>query len=316
MEKIAPRSSDDVTPSVNKQQPFYKSTNNRSNPAFVTVSHITTSAEITNPTTPNKFRSGPIPQPLLINNNNMSSMSVDDSTHSTCPHSQLPPTSDTPSPVKQQMIPTAKKMKSFFAATQHSSDEYASSLGSESTPPHSNTPLFSPKYAYSPPAGSGGKYMIKSKRTSWIIDAGASSSTVVAETNTSTPTTPISLPTTSTRSRKSSTVDKRFILSLDESPTTTTDMHYNKSGSISKLRENRSPKLDKELDNHHNRNSSISSILTDNISMISCSDEYESSNDCDSMSNSNKCTCYIFCAFFSSFLLTHVFQKFSQQATP
>jgi hypothetical protein len=58
-----------------------------------------------------------------------------------------------------------------------------------------SNPMFSPRYA-SPPAGSGGKYMVKSKRTSWIVD--------VAET--STPSTPISLPenTQLPRSRKNS----------------------------------------------------------------------------------------------------------------
>lgn len=322
MEKVAQRSPDDVTPSssVNsskqEQEPISK---NRSNPAFVTVSEITPSAEITIPTTiTNKLRSVPIPQPLLINSSSSkfssTSMSKDDSTHSTCSslnNNQLPP------PATSEAYPflakQPKKKKSIFTAAtqQHGSDEYASSPGSsEATSPQSNTPLFSPKFANSPPAGSGGKYMMKSKRTSWIMDAGAASSIVEMNT-TSTPTTPISLPTSATtnnaattkRSRKSSTtVDKRFILPLDESATSTSsldNMHYSKSGSISKLRENRSPPpklLDGELENqpphhHHDRNSSISSILTDNMSMISCSDEYESSNDCDSMSNINKCMC-------------------------
>lgn len=269
MEQVAPRS-DDVTPiktaklSTSSVKPFYKSTHTRSNPAFVTVSHITTSAEITNPPT----RSLPIPQPLLSKRpQSYSSMSsIED--HA----SQLPPLNE--------------KKKYFFIPTSNS-DECASSPGSESdilmlsrTPPHSSTPVFSPRYASSPPAGSGAKFMRISKRTSLIVDGPPDS----------TPTTPISLPETIkfTRSRKSSAttaIDKRLTC-IDDN---------NKSGSISKLRENRIPSPKLYGEGYHNRNSSISSVLTDNISMIS-SDGYESSNDYDLISN-NKCRFFFFSFF-------------------
>jgi hypothetical protein len=276
MEQIAPRPSDDVTSSsVNK--PSFKSThNNRSNPALVTVSHITTSAEITKLSPAiNKLRI-PHHQPLFLNNNRSSMSSLpqgndSQSTHSLTIAPPLPP------PItKQQMIP--KKKKSIFA----SGEEYSELENITRTPPQSNTPIFSPRYANSPPAGSGGKYMMKSKRTSWIVDAGGASASVA---ETSTPSTPVSLPeniiktTMTTRSRKSSVVDKRFI-SVDE------------SSSLSKLRTEKNNRdiiassEDQQQHNHHHRNVSISSILTDNISMIS--DDCESSNDTDSTVN-NKC---------------------------
>jgi hypothetical protein len=138
------------------------------------------------------------------------------------------------------------------------------------TPPHSTTPIFLPKYANSPPAGSGGKYMMKSKRTSWIVDAGVNNSN-----DSSIPTTPTSFPT---RSRKTSVI-------------ATDTTNEPKFGSISKLRENRLPSP-KSFDNtNHHRNSSISSVLTDNISAIS-SDGFDSSNDDDYASINMKCTCH------------------------
>lgn len=75
-------------------------------------------------------------------------------------------------------------------------------------------------------------------------------------------------------------ISKRTSLIVDNNERWIDD---NKSGSISKLRENRVPSNE---DSFHRRNSSISSILTDNISMISSSDGYESCNDYD---QSNKC---------------------------
>lgn len=52
-------------------------------------------------------------------------------------------------------------------------DDSSQSSDLTRTPPHSNTPLFfSPRFNTSPPNnGSGGKYMIKSKRTSWLMDS-------------------------------------------------------------------------------------------------------------------------------------------------
>lgn len=220
MDPVASSRTDDVTMIESSfVKPFSKSTHNRSNPAFVTVSPITTCAEITK-----------------IDRQSRSSMS---SIEDTIPL-QLPPSND--------------KKKMFFQ--NNSSDEYASSPGSESDV-FSRNPL---RY-HSPPAGSGGKFMKKTNRTSWTPSE-------------STPSTPISLPETIklTRSRKSSVIaiDKR----LDD-----------KSGSIYKLRENRLPSSPKIFDEDiriHHRNSSISSILTDNISILS-SEDYDSSNDNDSI---------------------------------
>lgn len=241
MDQVAPRS-DDVTPNTEETfvKPYFKSTNIRSNPAFVTVSRITTCAEIT------KTDSLPILKPNRPQSFSSMSSFEDNIT-------QLPPCNE--------------KKKSIFQNNNYnnSSDEYASSPGSESDMAMISKSL--QKYANSPPAGSGGKFMKKPNRSSW---------TPVTD---STPSTPISLPETIklTRSRKSSVIaiDKRF-------------EDNNKSGSIYKLRENRlpSPKIFDENNRIHNRNSSISSILTDNNSIIS-SEDYESSNDNDSIKCKN-----------------------------
>ncbi|GAA5809844.1 hypothetical protein MFLAVUS_003259 [Mucor flavus] len=247
MEQVAPRSND-VTPINNSTTPssvkrFLKSTHTHS--AFVSVSHITTSAEIT------------IPIPHLLSKRRQQSFSSMSSSEDHA-SSQLPPLNE--------------KKKYFFIPT-NNSDEYASSPGSESdmlslsrTPPHSSS-VFTQRFTNSPPpAGSGAKFMRKSKRTSLIVDGQTDSI----------PNTPNSLPElVKFNNNRNVVIDKR-LSGIDD----------NKSGSISKLRENRlpSPKLFEAHSMQHNRNSSISSILTDNISNIS-SDGYESSNDYDSMSN-------------------------------
>lgn len=285
MENASSRS--DEAAKLNKSN----TTNKRSNPAFTTtttttttVSHITTSAEITHHHT---LRSVSIPESLLIKKQKIfTSMSThEDDTHA----SQLPP----PLPT----IEKKNKKKSFFinnTGDECSISNPVSDTVISRTPPHSNTPLFLPRYANSPPAGSGGKYMMKSKRTSWIVDAGViTNNESTMNMSTSIPTTPISFPETI----KSSTPRSRKTSVIDSTATTTSDtnLHYNKSGSISKLRENRlpSPKLFDSTSNHH-RNSSISSVLTDSISAIS-SDGFDSSNDDDYSSFSNmKCTCFFF----------------------
>jgi hypothetical protein len=283
MEKAVPRTIDDSTGSSVK--PFHTSTQTRSSPAFVTVSHVTTSAEITNPTNTSKSR---IPQTLLLNRPSSRSSLSSTEDESLRNGIQLPPRvplNDTLSRTAIKQIPLKKK--SLFTQYGSSGDEYASSPSSEvefsKTPPNSSTQsLFSPRYANSPPAGSGGKYLIKSKRASWIVDAGGPTVT------TSTPSTPVSLPENikSGRSRKSSLVitehfpryHKR-IISLEEMPTppstvtspssSTSFMNDIKSGSISQLRQEK----------YHQRNTSISSTLTDNAGAMSCSDSYESYND-------------------------------------
>ncbi|GAA5800703.1 hypothetical protein HPULCUR_006139 [Helicostylum pulchrum] len=263
--------SDDVTP-INNSTPssvkrFLKSTHTHS--AFVSVSHITTSAEIT------------IPIPLFSSKRQQSFSSMS-SSEDHASSSQLPPLNN-------------EKKKYFFIPT-NNSDEYASSPGSESdilslsrTPPHSSS-VFAQRFANSPPpAGSGAKFMRKSKRTSLIVDG---------QTDSIPPNTPISLPESiKFNNNRNVVIDKR-LSGIDD----------NKSGSISKLRENRlpSPKLFEEAHHiQHNRNSSISSILTDNISNIS-SDGYESSNDYDSMSNK----CEFFLSFFSVIIINKIHSFF------
>lgn len=262
MEQVAPRSND-VTPINNSTTPssvkrFLESTHTHS--AYVSVSHITTSAEIT------------IPIPHLLSKRRQQSFSSMSSSEDHA-SSQLPPLNE--------------KKKYFFIPT-NNSDEYASSPGSESdilslsrTPPHSSS-VFAQRFANSPPpAGSGAKFMRITKRTSLIVDGQTDSI----------PNTPNSLPElVKFNNNRNVVIDKR-LSGIDD----------NKSGSISKLRENRlpSPKLFEEAHPmQHNRNSSISSILTDNISNIS-SDGYESSNDYDSMSN--KCGFILF--FLSWFII-------------
>lgn len=261
-------------------KPFFKSTLPRSNPAFVSVSHVTTSAEITNPSLNSKLKRVPIPQTLLFkrppSRSSISSIDEDNNIRNT---TQLPPqapSSETSSsPFTAMRSGTAinqipNKKKSLFVHG-NSGDEYASSPGSEAdihTTTSNTSPMFSIRYANSPPAGSGGKYMIKSKRSSWIVDTTVggvqtSSSTTASDTiNSSTPSTPVSLPETVrfSRSRKSSTIDD--------------------NNTRSKLRENNFT-YDK-----HQRNCSISSILTDNISILSGPDEYELCNNNESILSS------------------------------
>ncbi|KAK4515895.1 uncharacterized protein ATC70_010853 [Mucor velutinosus] len=258
-------------------KPFFKSTQPRSHPANASVSHVTTSAEITNPSASSiNLKSVPIPPPLLLkrplSRSSMSSMDDDHSSKQSGSAASLP--SQVPPPMAGTLNkPIPIKKKSIWTHG-NSGDEMTSSLGSESdavgnkikTSHAVSSSMASLRYANSPPAGSGGKYMVKSKRSSWIVDAGVERggggggsigvqpTAATSDTINSTPSTPVSLPETVrfSRSRKSSTIDER-----------------------SKLRENNF-----FFDKHH-RASSISSILTDNISVLSGSDEYESCHDND-----------------------------------
>lgn len=358
MEKVAQRSDNDVvTPKTNidtstSVKPFYKPNNNRSNPAFAAVSHITTSAEIS---APKKSAANPIsninsrsisPKPqtrspmATIEDDSLNNVDqlIPTKTHSsafTVPgNKNVAPLNTSPlSKTKKPGVPTQSNKGEEYNTSIPESDS-GITIASR-TPPHSNTPLFIPRYANSPPAGSGGKYMMKSKRASWIVDAGATAS--VAETmsyhsgsSASTPLTPISFPETaakSARSRKTSAIStdlsKRY-MPFEESTSPLSSQSsavdncliYNKSGSISKLRENRSssPNLYDDVSNagqyHHlHRNSSISSVLTDNVSSIS-SEGYESYADSDSFSNL-KCTCLFLYVFLLRWPLTHVISFFS-----
>ncbi|KAI8887230.1 hypothetical protein K501DRAFT_330660 [Backusella circina FSU 941] len=249
MEEVAPRN---TTPPSDSSTTFYNSTQNRSNPAFVTVSHVTTSAEITNPIS--KLRSI---APVLNRSKHNSMSSIKDNGNS--PATSVP-SRDSISVSHHNNNNNNKKPTSLLQIDNNinnsNNDDYASSTGSESDiiqsrQMHTNS-IFSPRYA-SPPAGSGGKYMVKSKRTSWIVD--------VAET--STPSTPISLPenTQLPRSRKNSVDCHRRLLSLDDE----------RASSFIKLREKRasqSPIID------HERASSVSSVLTDISLSTSSSSEF------------------------------------------
>lgn len=290
-------------------KPFFKSTQPpRSNLANASVSHVTTSAEITNPSASNsRVKSVPIPPPLLLkrplSRSSMSSVDDDYSSRQSGSAASLPPQVLPQTPgTASKPIPSKKRSMWTHGS---SGDEMASSLGSESDTMANKTrtssttsPMYSLRYTNSPPAGSGGKYMIKSKRSSWIVDAGAerggvgggssgggggggaqttaaaiaAAAAATSDTANSTPSTPVSLPETVrfSRSRKSSTID--------ENNTTR-----------SKLREN-NLFFDK-----HQRASSISSILTDNISVLSGSDEYESCHDNEESATSpaaGKVTCW------------------------
>lgn len=287
MEKVVPRTIGDTI--SNSVKPFHMSTQGRSTPAFLAIGHATTSAEKTSSTNTGKFSNAPVPQLFQLNTppsrSSMSSVEVDLLPNDT----QLPPyinnfQTDVPPRTTLKQIPLKKK--SLFAQNSSTSDECAAGPMNEveltKTPPNLSTP----RYPNSPPAGSGGKYMMKSKRTSWIMDSGGPTDTA------STPSTPISLPENikSGRSRKGSLVftdhtpchqhHNRENISLEEIPTpprnfispssSTSFMNDIKSGSIYKLRQEK---------HYHRRNSSISSNLADNVASMSCSDEYASCNE-------------------------------------
>ncbi|KAL9538066.1 hypothetical protein MBANPS3_011225 [Mucor bainieri] len=125
---------------------------------------------------------------------------------------------------------------------------------------------FSPRYS-SPPAGSGGKYMVRSKRASWID--GSSSMTP----HDSTPSTPITQPTTAT-SNTTTTTTKSIMIPplglpkpLQNQALAASDDSSLKSGSLSKLREDRqqqyqTPRRENSLDS--GAPLSASSSTTDN----------------------------------------------------
>ncbi|KAI8096700.1 uncharacterized protein BX664DRAFT_259275 [Halteromyces radiatus] len=134
-----------------------------------------------------KLRSVPIPQPLLLRNraSRSSFSSVDDSGDTSSQTTSKPGLTnklfcETPSTVGT----TTTTKSNVFAQGSSPSSTVANPFPSteSSTPPlqqqqqllqqTSSSGSYSPRYS-SPPAGSGGKYMVKSKRASWI-DASAS----------------------------------------------------------------------------------------------------------------------------------------------
>jgi hypothetical protein len=232
------------------------------------VNAVTTSAEIIPSTSSScaKLRSVPIPQPLILKRRTSKSSvsSVDD-------HNEVIDNYPT-SPTGSISGGDLSNRKSFLFDI-----DYSSSPGSDnndiyhrSPPP---LPLSNPRYS-SPPAGSGGKYMVRSKRASWID---ASSSMTPYD---STPSTPLTQPQTKIPPLV-------FPKSIDDNSL--------KSGSLSKLREDRqfqynSPKRENSVDSAaplsassstneriqddmedlsfkrssvHERKASVSSIITD-----------------------------------------------------
>lgn len=182
---------------------------------------VPTSAEVTPSASSScaKLRSVPIPQTLILKRRTSKSSisSVDD-------HSEVIenyPTSPTGS------IPGGdlSHRKSFLYDIDYSSSPGSDDLYHRSPPP----PL--PRYS-SPPAGSGGKYMVRSKRASWID--GSSSITPYD----STPSTPLNQP-------QSKIPPLVLPKSIDDTSL--------KSGSLSKLREDRqfqyhSPRRENSVD--------------------------------------------------------------------
>lgn len=202
-----------------------------------------------------KLRSVPIPQPLILKRRtSKSSLSSFDEHHA----EENYPTSPSGSVSGGDF----SNRKSFLFDM-----DYSSSPGSDndilyhrSPPPPPPTSLSSsttPRYS-SPPAGSGAKYMVRSKRASWIDG----SSSITFDSTPSTPTTqpqskipPLCLPK-----------------SIEDSSL--------KSGSLSKLREDRQlqPKRESSVDSStplsatssntentqfHERKTSVSSTMTD-----------------------------------------------------
>ncbi|KAG2231009.1 hypothetical protein INT48_001616 [Thamnidium elegans] len=201
-----------------------------------------------------KLRSVPIPQPLILKRRtSKSSLSSFDEHHA----EENYPTSPSGSVSGGDF----SNRKSFLFDM-----DYSSSPGSDNdilyhrSPPPPSTLLSSsttPRYS-SPPAGSGAKYMVRSKRASWIDG----SSSITFDSTPSTPTTqpqskipPLCLP---------KTIEDNSL----------------KSGSLSKLREDRQlqPKRESSVDSNtplsatssntettqfHERKTSVSSIMTD-----------------------------------------------------
>ncbi|KAI8994838.1 hypothetical protein BDB01DRAFT_846838 [Pilobolus umbonatus] len=317
-----------TTTGNNGVNPFFKSSDIRSNPASITVSHVAASAEIANPNNKsNKVRSVPIPQPLNLRNRNRSSVYLIDNDnngihnnsssysshvsprnpHQFHQHEHFSPSPRTTSPIhdkynnefnyqsKHRTSIMDKKLSGIL-----DNDDYASSLGSEYEGYHhfaksaSNSLSHSPKYATSP-TGSGGKYMLKSTRTSWINEGDMISSTSAPSTPTSLPEyvksnksrTSFVLPTTHDDiSMATPTKPVQSIYTMDTNVSMQQPNNGNidskinsenhKSGSISKLRESRSSSFRVQRDSFnevdipmllekfgHHRQSSTPSTLTE-----------------------------------------------------
>ncbi|KAI9486921.1 MAG: hypothetical protein EXX96DRAFT_627509 [Benjaminiella poitrasii] len=190
-----------------------QSTETRANNAATVVSTVTTSAEIT--PLPAKLKSVPIPQPLILKRRTSKSSlcSIDEKLNSSStPTDPLSPTHSLSGDYRKPLLVDMDNSSSC------SSSDFARSP---------------PRYA-SPPAGSGGKYIVRSKRASWID---GSSSISLDSTPSTTPTTKPILISNSANNSSSSNKDDSL-----------------KSGSLSKLREDRQqqvpPRRENSLDNN------------------------------------------------------------------
>lgn len=207
----------------------------------------TNSTEMTQPTS--KLKSVPIPQPLILKRRaSRSSISSLDDTHEhhlSKVNTPVKTNFDTTYPAS----PTGSTSgdvtyrKSLLADAEYSSSPGSDindiippsflHQGTRSPPPPpvttsttTSTP-FSPRYSSSP-AGSGGKYMVRSKRASWIDGSSA------ITPHDSLPTTPTTQSSSSDTMRIKSIVIPQHSLSKQSN-----DDSSLKSGSLSKLREDR-----------------------------------------------------------------------------
>ncbi|KAI8141200.1 hypothetical protein BJV82DRAFT_619670 [Fennellomyces sp. T-0311] len=212
-----------------------------------------------------KLRSVPIPQPLLLKRrtSRTSLSSCDDESSTT--------TNQSPSLTASSLSMTPARHNSSFSqlppACPIERRKDMELFLSDATPADTSITIqarspskqqASPKYC-SPPAGSGGRYMIKSKRASWFDVRAASPSSSSVNESPSTPSTPVSLP---------ENVRSRMM------PSPHRPMH--KSGSSSKLRHDDTAIVDDQdawfapstKPQHaaaaRARTSSISSVVTDN----------------------------------------------------
>lgn len=189
-----------------------------------------------------KLKSVPIPQPLILKRRaSKSSISSSDDMHEQHSKHNTPIQANFMDTIGSGGDLSHKKLLPDLDSVSSSGSELyeipsLTQQGAVSPPPPApiNT-TFSPKYS-SPPAGSGGKYMVRSKRASWID--GSSS----MAPHDSVPTTP-----TAQTSKSFGTLQKQ----LTNQPSS--DDSSLKSGSLSKLREDRqqqyqTPKRENSLD--------------------------------------------------------------------
>ncbi|KAI8354074.1 hypothetical protein BD560DRAFT_357528 [Blakeslea trispora] len=282
MERLSPQDSE--TDSIyTSAKPFLKPNETRPNSAFATVSRIVTSAEIASPTS-SKLRTVPIP-PLLLkrpqSHISLSSLEENKARH----------TSSTV-PVDINTTEGTKQNRFTFDSKSTEEELISNSLRNNTDIPYTSNPSTSTSFqhASSPPmTGNGGKYIVKSKRTSWIVDTASSGFDC-----SSTPSTPVSLPDNMrcTRNRKDSmaTIESVYtykrIPNFNEnsqrknsysslSPTSPFPLPLNsKSAFSSMLRENQISKSSSDdYAFRRDRDSSISSTMSDTISLIFFPDE-------------------------------------------